>query len=174
VPPAKRSFVISLAGAYRLSTELVDAEPNRSVLVRRRVDTRIPHPLLSAAVAQAQAQAQAAKPALGGLGNLRASAAPGPGAWGRAGATATAMATATATARAGSQLPTPSVSAAVTPVGGSTPVMAARTLSRPITSAPPSASASVVQEGSRAVHGQVGQVEDDDWDVDVGAEGANK
>ncbi|EIW70976.1 hypothetical protein TREMEDRAFT_11630, partial [Tremella mesenterica DSM 1558] len=47
MPPAKRTFVISLADQYRLSRELIDAEPNRSVQIRRKIDTRIPPVLLS-------------------------------------------------------------------------------------------------------------------------------
>ncbi|BEI98731.1 hypothetical protein CcaverHIS631_0310300 [Cutaneotrichosporon cavernicola] len=72
MPAAKRTFVMSMADVYRLGRELIDAEPNRSVQIRRRVDTRLPNPLLSTAV-------QPAPSKLGGLGNLRASPA---GVWG--------------------------------------------------------------------------------------------
>jgi transcriptional repressor NF-X1 len=65
MPPAKRTFVMSMADVYRLGRELIDAEPNRSVQIRRRVDTRLPNPLLSVAV-------QPPPSKLGGLGNLRA------------------------------------------------------------------------------------------------------
>ncbi|WWC59831.1 uncharacterized protein I303_102393 [Kwoniella dejecticola CBS 10117] len=50
MPPAKRVFVMSLADHYRLNKELVDQEPNRSVQIRRRVDTRVPSPTLSSSV----------------------------------------------------------------------------------------------------------------------------
>lgn len=41
---------MALADHYRLTRELIDQEPNRSVQIRRRIDTRIPKPLLSSAV----------------------------------------------------------------------------------------------------------------------------
>ena len=66
MPPAKRAFVMGVADQYRLTRELIDAEPNRSVQIRRRVDTRIPPVLLSAV------SAPAPKPV---LGNLRSTAA---------------------------------------------------------------------------------------------------
>nr|KIR87449.1 transcriptional repressor NF-X1 [Cryptococcus tetragattii IND107] len=50
MPAAKRTFVMALADHYRLTRELIDQEPNRSVQIRRRIDTRIPKPLLSSAV----------------------------------------------------------------------------------------------------------------------------
>lgn len=46
---------------------MIDQEPNRSVQIRRRVDTRLPSPLLSSII-----PAPTPKPNLGGLGNLRA------------------------------------------------------------------------------------------------------
>lgn len=64
MPATKRTFVMAMADMYKLGRELIDAEPNRSVQIRRRVDTRIPAPLLSAATASR----------LGGLGNLRSPA----------------------------------------------------------------------------------------------------
>ena len=54
MPVAKRSFVVSLAAIYRINTELVDVEPQRSVMVRRRIDTRIPSPALSERARQAR------------------------------------------------------------------------------------------------------------------------
>ncbi|KAK2464688.1 hypothetical protein APHAL10511_003264 [Amanita phalloides] len=47
----KRKFVHSLAGIYRLDTQMVDQEPLRSIQILRRLDSRIPAPLLSAAMA---------------------------------------------------------------------------------------------------------------------------
>ncbi|KAJ8095036.1 FKBP12-associated protein [Marasmius tenuissimus] len=67
MPPDRRKFVHDLAHVYRLDTQLVDQEPHRSVQIIRRVDTRIPHPLLSAYIASLAPSA----PSLGKLGNLR-------------------------------------------------------------------------------------------------------
>ncbi|KAG8925885.1 FKBP12-associated protein [Tulasnella sp. 418] len=50
MPPPRRKFVRELAEVYRLDTEEVDQEPRRSVQLLRRIDSRIPNPLLSAAV----------------------------------------------------------------------------------------------------------------------------
>jgi len=47
MPPDRRKFVHDLASVYRMDTQMVDQEPHRSVQVIRRVDTRIPAPLLS-------------------------------------------------------------------------------------------------------------------------------
>ncbi|GHJ84017.1 hypothetical protein NliqN6_0419 [Naganishia liquefaciens] len=86
MPLSKRSFAMSLAEIYRFGTELVDAEPNRSVSIRRRIDSRIPNPTLSSTVS-----APATKRQLGGLGDLKrtltgtsqpATVAPTPQAWG--------------------------------------------------------------------------------------------
>ncbi|KZV99993.1 hypothetical protein EXIGLDRAFT_667828 [Exidia glandulosa HHB12029] len=44
---SRRTFVISLAAIYRMDTALVDVEPHQSVQLVRRIDTRVPHPLLS-------------------------------------------------------------------------------------------------------------------------------
>lgn len=65
-PAQKRQFVLSLAEIYRFGTELVDAEPNTSVQLRRRIDSRIPNPLLSSVTTPPVARRQ-----LGGLGDLR-------------------------------------------------------------------------------------------------------
>ncbi|KAJ9103850.1 hypothetical protein QFC21_002312 [Naganishia friedmannii] len=84
MPLSKRQFAISLAEVYRFGTELVDAEPNRSVSVRRRIDSRIPNPTLSSITAPPAT----AKRQLGGLGDLKRpvmtvpSAAPTPRTWG--------------------------------------------------------------------------------------------
>ncbi|KAG6835541.1 hypothetical protein H0H93_000392 [Arthromyces matolae] len=78
MPPERRKFVQDLAAVYRVDTEMVDQEPNRrtmfsivpySVRLIRRLDTRIPSPLLSATVA-ASAPVPAA-PSLGKLADLR-------------------------------------------------------------------------------------------------------
>ncbi|KAK0552108.1 FKBP12-associated protein [Tilletia horrida] len=58
LPPAKkehRKFTHELAAVYKLATESVDAEPKRSVSVRRLQGSRIPAPLLSEAWANAVA-----------------------------------------------------------------------------------------------------------------------
>ncbi|KAJ9121042.1 hypothetical protein QFC24_005023 [Naganishia onofrii] len=89
MPPVKRQFATSLAEVYRFGTELVDAEPNTSVSVRRRIDSRIPNPTLSSITAPPAT----AKRQLGGLGDLKRStmasgalsatpAAPTPRTWG--------------------------------------------------------------------------------------------
>lgn len=67
MPVLKRQFAISLAEVYRFGTELVDAEPNRSVSVRRRIDSRIPNPTLSSITAPPATT----KRQLGGLGDLK-------------------------------------------------------------------------------------------------------
>jgi len=59
---------MSLADIYRLGKELVDQEPNRSVMIRRKGESRIPTPLLSAVSAPSAGAASK----LGGLANLRA------------------------------------------------------------------------------------------------------
>ncbi|KAF8957390.1 hypothetical protein BDZ97DRAFT_1906818 [Flammula alnicola] len=48
MPPDRRKFVHDLAAVYRMDTQMVDQEPHRSVQLLRRVDTRVPTPLLSA------------------------------------------------------------------------------------------------------------------------------
>jgi len=62
MPPDRRKFVQELATVYRMDTQLFDPEPHRSVQLIRRIDTRIPDPLLSALTA----------PVLGKLTDLRA------------------------------------------------------------------------------------------------------
>lgn len=68
MPPERRKFVHDLASIYRMDTQMVDQEPHRSVQLIRRVDTRIPIPLLSASL-----PSLSPSPAvLGKLGDLRA------------------------------------------------------------------------------------------------------
>ncbi|KAG8759546.1 FKBP12-associated protein [Serendipita sp. 396] len=50
MPELKRNFVYNLAKVYRMDARMVDAEPQRSVELIRRIDTRIANPLLSATV----------------------------------------------------------------------------------------------------------------------------
>jgi transcriptional repressor NF-X1 len=57
-----------LAAVYRMDTQLIDPEPHRSVQLIRRIDTRIPDPLLSVVTA----------PALGKLTDLRSRQTPPP------------------------------------------------------------------------------------------------
>ncbi|KAE9400334.1 hypothetical protein BT96DRAFT_965353 [Gymnopus androsaceus JB14] len=64
MPMEKRSFVHNLASVYRLDSQMVDQDPHRSVQIIRRIDTRIPNPLLSAYIASKFGN-------LGKLGNLR-------------------------------------------------------------------------------------------------------
>ncbi|KAJ3909541.1 hypothetical protein F5879DRAFT_932516 [Lentinula edodes] len=70
-PPEKRNFVYKLAGIYRLDSQMVDQDPYRSVQIIRRLDTRIPNPLLSAYIANKFTK-HANNPSLGKLVNLRA------------------------------------------------------------------------------------------------------
>ncbi|KAG6873346.1 hypothetical protein C0995_000206 [Termitomyces sp. Mi166 len=72
MPPERRKFVHDLAAVYKMDTEMVDQEPNRSVRLLRRLDTRVPNPLLSASIAASVPTA----PNLGKLVDLRASSAP--------------------------------------------------------------------------------------------------
>ncbi|KAF8623001.1 hypothetical protein AX15_006593 [Amanita polypyramis BW_CC] len=53
MPQEKRKFAHSLAGIYRLDVQMVDQEPVRSIQVMRRLDSRVPHPLLSTYVGSA-------------------------------------------------------------------------------------------------------------------------
>lgn len=57
-----------LATVYRMDTQIVDPEPHRTVQLIRRIDTRIPDPLLSGVTA----------PALGKLTDLRTRNMPAP------------------------------------------------------------------------------------------------
>ncbi|KAL4079530.1 hypothetical protein J3A83DRAFT_1117042 [Scleroderma citrinum] len=46
MPLEQRKFIQGLASVYRMDTSMVDQEPHRSVQLIRRIDTRIPSPLL--------------------------------------------------------------------------------------------------------------------------------
>ncbi|KAG6909111.1 hypothetical protein DXG01_001985 [Tephrocybe rancida] len=72
MPPERREFVRGLAAVYRMDTQMIDQEPNRSVRLLRRIDTRIPTPLLSSTLATPAP----AMPSLGKLADLRTSATP--------------------------------------------------------------------------------------------------
>ncbi|CAE6471923.1 unnamed protein product [Rhizoctonia solani] len=64
MPEVRRKIVTEVAEVYRITTQLVDEEPRRSVQLIRRIDSRVPAPLLS--------QASASTPSrLGSLGDLR-------------------------------------------------------------------------------------------------------
>ncbi|KAG5648925.1 hypothetical protein DXG03_000274 [Asterophora parasitica] len=71
MPPERRKFVHDLAAIYRMDTQMVDEEPYRSVRLLRRLDTRIPSPLLSGNIASAPAPTP---PNLGKLADLRSAA----------------------------------------------------------------------------------------------------
>ncbi|KAF5387425.1 hypothetical protein D9757_007794 [Collybiopsis confluens] len=66
-PPDKRSFISKLAYIYRMDSQMVDVDPLRSDQIIRRIDTRIPTPLLSTYIAS-----KSSSSSLGKLGNLRA------------------------------------------------------------------------------------------------------
>ncbi|RDB27604.1 FKBP12-associated protein 1 [Hypsizygus marmoreus] len=70
MPPERRKFVHDLAAVYRMDTQMVDQEPHRSVRLLRRLDTRIPTPLVSSVIAASTP----AQPSLGKLADLRAAA----------------------------------------------------------------------------------------------------
>ena len=132
---------MSMADAYRLGRELIDQEPNRSVQIRRRVDTRIPNPLLSVT-----APPPAGKPALGGLGNLR---------------TTKPLNTWTAKTTSGNQTGTAAaIVASVVPSRAPTPIAPI------LNQLPLFAESGTGRVGESARNGQVGQVDADDWDVD--------
>lgn len=50
MPLERRQFVVELATAYRMDTQIVDQQPHQSVQLWRRIDTRVPNPTLSAYV----------------------------------------------------------------------------------------------------------------------------
>jgi transcriptional repressor NF-X1 len=139
MPPSKRTFVVGLADVYRLGRELIDQEPNRSVQIRRRIDTRIPNPLLSSTVSP---------PTTAKLANLRTTtpvATPAPTPWAKP---STPALTPNSTHL---NLASLAISQSQAEASGSS----ARG-SRPVTPAPP------VLE----VKGKVGEVDEVDWDED--------
>ncbi|EPQ53520.1 hypothetical protein GLOTRDRAFT_45377 [Gloeophyllum trabeum ATCC 11539] len=71
MPPERRKFVHDLASVYRMDTQMVDQEPHRSVQLIRRLDTRVPSPLLSSVIASSNTSSN-----LGKLADLRAPPAP--------------------------------------------------------------------------------------------------
>ncbi|KAI9063381.1 hypothetical protein FKP32DRAFT_707113 [Trametes sanguinea] len=84
MPEQKRKFVHDLAAVYRIDTQMVDQEPHRSVQLLRRIDSRIPTPLLSSVIAPPSASSSLGKladlraPLASRPGSSRASAAPSP------------------------------------------------------------------------------------------------
>ena len=70
MPEQKRKFVHDLAAVYRMDTQMVDQEPHRSVQLIRRIDSRIPSPLLSASIGGG-AGAAGSPSGLGKLADLR-------------------------------------------------------------------------------------------------------
>ncbi|EIW85230.1 hypothetical protein CONPUDRAFT_135045 [Coniophora puteana RWD-64-598 SS2] len=68
MPPERRGLVQGLASVYRLDATMVDAEPHRSVQLGRRIDCRVPVPLLSQVVFGADS---GEKKGLGRLTDLR-------------------------------------------------------------------------------------------------------
>ncbi|KAJ3535850.1 hypothetical protein NMY22_g6296 [Coprinellus aureogranulatus] len=84
MPPEKRAFVQGLASVYRMDTRLIDQEPQRSVQLIKRIDTRIPSPTLSAYLASSVAPA----PNFGRLADLRSLKTPAPSPVARGGSAA--------------------------------------------------------------------------------------
>ncbi|KAJ4489946.1 hypothetical protein J3R30DRAFT_3278404 [Lentinula aciculospora] len=74
--PEKRNFAYKLAGMYRLDSQTVDQDPHRSVQIIRRIDTRIPTPLLSDYIRKKFSQSSSSNTTLGKLVNLRGLATP--------------------------------------------------------------------------------------------------
>lgn len=186
MPAAKRTFVLSLAQVYRLATDLLDAEPNRSIMIRRKIDTRLPNPLLSTVVTPPHGTLGNGEKKTG-LANLRPTTTTSGGSWGKVLAP---------TPKTASPWGSSAVSGASTPSTYSTP-MGSRAISpatkpsRPVTPATESAahtsatmtvpvnqSAQIggvglglarTRSGSarQGIVGEVGKVEEDDWDVDA-------
>ncbi|KAI0686090.1 hypothetical protein BC835DRAFT_1288606 [Cytidiella melzeri] len=69
MPETRRNFVHNLASMYRMDTQMVDQEPHRSVQLIRRLDSRVPSPLLSSAASTSTVPAVS----LGRLAPLNAS-----------------------------------------------------------------------------------------------------
>lgn len=173
---------MSLCQVYRLSTDLLDAEPNRSIMIRRKIDTRTPSPLLTAAVPQPYAAGVEKKTT--GLTNLRASTptsssgssgatwgkivAPTPSAWG--GGSGLLSGTSTP----GSVYHTPMSSRAISPAVPESSGSATMTVPVNQTGTQSQAQMSGLglglarkQSSRQGVVGEVGKVEEDDWDVDA-------
>ncbi|KAL6303220.1 hypothetical protein BKA93DRAFT_788613 [Sparassis latifolia] len=68
---SRRRFVHDLAVVYRMDTQMIDQEPQRSVQLLRRIDSRMPVPILSA-VAGVTPPPSVHPPNLGKLADLRA------------------------------------------------------------------------------------------------------
>lgn len=175
---------MSLADIYRLGKELVDQEPNRSVMIRRKGESRIPTPLLSAVSGSTATAASK----LGGLANLRA---PTPSTAGSANSPSWrgAAPIASAPARGWMASTGGSLAGVVSASAGNsrtaTPVNGASTSSAPAPVAPlagvngalaaSSTLTHATNAGSTAAHaaakreekvlGEVGKVDEADWDV---------
>ncbi|CAK5272386.1 unnamed protein product [Mycena citricolor] len=77
MPPDRRKFAHDIATVYRMDTQMVDQEPHRSLQLIRRFDTKMPTPLLSAAISVAGPPSS-----LGKLADLKIAATPSSsGAW---------------------------------------------------------------------------------------------
>jgi transcriptional repressor NF-X1 len=156
MPPSKRTFVMALADVYHLGRELIDQEPNRSVQIRRRIDTRIPNPLLSSVISPPTSTPK--------LANLRTTAATGgsttplitptptPAPWGKSNPASTPSGPTPNSSHL--NLASLAISQSRAEASGSG-LNSARN-SRPVTPAPP------VLE----VKGKVGEVDEVDWDED--------
>ncbi|KAG8920109.1 FKBP12-associated protein [Tulasnella sp. 417] len=94
MPPPKRKFVRDLAEMYRLDATDVDPEPRRSVELRRRVDTRVPKPLLSEVINPPKAAVAGPSTSAWGKSPASSSSAPLRPAWGQRAAPGTSGAAA--------------------------------------------------------------------------------
>lgn len=190
MPAAKRTFVLSLAQTYRLSTDLLDAEPNRSIMIRRKIETRIPNPLLSTAVPQPHSALNGEKKSTG-LTNLRAAtpvssttssgssgatwgkivaptptAATSSSAWGSSGLTVSGTTTPASSSAYATPMGSRTISPAIPESSGSA------TMTVPVNQTQMSGSGLGLglarkQSSRQGVVGEVGKVEEDDWDVDA-------
>lgn len=166
MPPERRKFVHDLASIYRMDTQMVDQEPHRSVQLIRRVDTRIPTPLLSASL-------PSPSPAvLGKLGDLRApkavsSVTSGSGVWAKpqpkvaeAGGKWTAV---VSRPGSGSSSPAPGASSS----SGGTQIGTATLSMKPSAGAWVSSSVQRAREAASLQIGGEEEVVPDDWEDDV-------
>ncbi|KAG2140668.1 hypothetical protein DEU56DRAFT_885849 [Suillus clintonianus] len=170
MPPERRKFVHDLASIYRMDTQMVDQEPHRSVQLIRRVDTRIPTPLLSASL-----PSPSPSPAvLGKLADLRApkavsSVTSGSGGWARpqpkvaeAGGRWTSV-VARPGSGSGSSSPAPGASSS----SGGTQVGTASLSLKPSGGAWVSSSVQRAREAASQEMGMEDETVPDDWEDDV-------
>jgi len=154
MPLPKRQFVRNLAEVYRLDGEDVDQEPRRSVQLRRRIDSRIPNPLLSAVIAPTRVTS------VNSATTGSASSGPVKMAWGQRPVATAATAAATARPSSSNSMAWTAAAAKPTPLSGTKPVTSRPQTPQAAISKPPSPVPASRLPGNTAV------VEDvpDSWD----------